>query len=206
MSNYPQIKRQAIILAGGLSSRMGSDKAQLKIDAKPLLLHHLQWLGAECDHILIAANQQKTALAEIAAKVENTPISFIDDALSGHQGPLSALLAGLQQCQTEYLWLMSCDHFGLPLSLYHQLSALLKQQQADIAYLRLDGKDQPLLAVLSSRLAPSLQQYLAAGKRSVMAWYSTLNTAVLSLDNTNGWANINYPDDIQRIKDSLSCS
>lgn len=94
-----------VILAGGLSTRMGSPKALLKLPSgETLLEHHVRSAAQLGMPILIADNGQGFATQ---VETANCCINYIDDyqphssypeAANKHSaGPLGAILAGMQQ-------------------------------------------------------------------------------------------------------------
>ncbi len=106
------MKQQAIhglILAGGQSTRMGTDKALLPINGKPLLYRLASQVAAFTQTVTIAigAPQRESlyreALSDLAAQV-----SFVTDQFPGC-GPLSGLHAGLSAIADGYVFIIACD-------------------------------------------------------------------------------------------------
>ena len=98
-----------VILAGGLSTRMGSPKALLKLPSGETLLdYHVRSAARLGVPILIADNRQGFATQ---VETANLCINYIDDyqphssnpeAANKHSaGPLGAILAGMQQLLAE---------------------------------------------------------------------------------------------------------
>ena len=50
-----------VVLAGGRSSRFGSDKALAELGGKPLLAHAVERLGAWCDDVVVAGRETAAA-------------------------------------------------------------------------------------------------------------------------------------------------
>jgi molybdopterin-guanine dinucleotide biosynthesis protein A len=63
---------------------------------------------------------------------------------------------------------------------------------------------QPVFLLLHSRVAPSLEAYLADGGRRVDAWLGQLRTAVADFsDRADAFVNVNEPDERQAIEAQL---
>ncbi len=78
-----------VILAGGLSSRMGGgDKGLLDIGSKPILVHVIERLEPQTAGLALNANGDP-------ARFASTGLPVIADSLTGHPGPLAGVLAGL---------------------------------------------------------------------------------------------------------------
>lgn len=87
----------AIVLAGGASSRFGSDKLAASLDGRPLLHHALEAVGVVADRIIVVIGPETPSPSvpqELAARVV-----FARDA-AAHGGPLAGLAAGLAAAVT----------------------------------------------------------------------------------------------------------
>ena len=205
---------QAIILAGGQSTRMGRDKALLPVNSLPLIQHLLQiFLAAEV-YTAVVANDDK--LSSLPQRCSPLLIS-IKDAASSFQGPLSGLLAGMQALTSEQrleksVCLQSCDAFGLNIEVFNALESMRSKCGVDIACLNIHGRVQPLIAVISMALLPSLKAYFDEGGRSVMTWYNQqtlvylteLDLAAMGLVEGSYATNLNTPADIVLLSESLA--
>jgi molybdenum cofactor guanylyltransferase len=79
----------AVVLAGGLSRRMGgTDKSLIMLGKRPLLVHVLGRLAAQTADIAISANGDPARFADFGRPV-------LADTIEGNLGPLAGLLAGL---------------------------------------------------------------------------------------------------------------
>ncbi len=87
----------AIVLAGGASSRFGSDKLAASLDGRPLLHHALEAVGVVADRIVVVIGPEAPSPSvpqDLAARVV-----FARDA-AAHGGPLAGLAAGLAAAVT----------------------------------------------------------------------------------------------------------
>ncbi len=183
----------AIVLAGGKSTRFGSDKASAILAGRPML----DWVVTACAEacapiVVVRARGQR--LPPVGA-----PIEVIDDFVDG-AGPLAGLAAGLRATTTEFAFATSCD---APL-LRPELIALLARQidGFDAACPEVDARLQPLVAVYRVGVAlGGVEQALEAGESSLQAALSRLRVAVVNeaavqvIDpNLDSFLNINRPD------------
>ena len=101
------MEKTAIILAGGFSSRFGSDKGLLKIENKPLILHVVDTVSSIVEEILIITNSEKRI--EIYSKeVLNSKVKFTLDLYDGI-GPLAGALSGFSRAKGNYSLLIPFD-------------------------------------------------------------------------------------------------
>ena len=79
-----------VILAGGLSRRMGGgDKSLRTLNGKPLILHVIERLGGQAGPIALNANGDASRFSPFGLPV-------IPDATTDFAGPLAGVLAGLR--------------------------------------------------------------------------------------------------------------
>jgi molybdopterin-guanine dinucleotide biosynthesis protein A len=89
----------AILLAGGSSSRMGTEKGLVLLSGKPLLEYALETLQSVFDKIIISSNSK-------AFNVYGWPVvadEFPDS------GPLSGIFSGMKAMNTQYAFVLSYD-------------------------------------------------------------------------------------------------
>ena len=92
------------ILAGGKSSRMGRDKAFLKIGDKTFLENAVEILKPNCEQVKIVLNKSQNHF------IEKLPddISHIFDIYE-NRGAVGGIHAALQDCQTEFAVILAVD-------------------------------------------------------------------------------------------------
>lgn len=141
----------AFVLAGGQSSRMGTDKALLPLAGQPLIAHALRILHAAGFSASIAG--ARSPLAAFAPVIEDA-----------HAGPLDGICAALASCGPAQALFLSVD---LPLFPSAALGYLLRQAAltgAAAAMLSMNGFVQTFPAVLDRALLPALRARLNAGQ------------------------------------------
>ncbi len=88
-----------IILAGGKSRRMGTDKGLLLFRGKPLVQYSIELLNKFCSRILISSNNPE---------YNSFGYELVGDQLAG-AGPMAGIAACLAQSSTEVNLVLSCD-------------------------------------------------------------------------------------------------
>lgn len=89
----------AILLAGGSSSRMGTEKGLVLLNGKPLLEYALETLQSVFDKIIISSNSK-------AFNGYSRPV--VADEFPDC-GPLSGIYSGMRTMQTNYAFVLSYD-------------------------------------------------------------------------------------------------
>ena len=143
-----------ILLAGGRSSRMGTDKAELMLGGRSLMewqVQKLQSLGIR--DILVSGNYA----------VPHT--KSVTDELPG-RGPLGGIYSCLRAAQNDRCLVLSVDTPLVPASaLYH----LCRAHKRGITVLRHGNFQEPLLGVYDRNTADAAYDLLTKGGASVRA-------------------------------------
>ena len=151
----------AVVLAGGGSRRMGSDKALLDWHGQPLLGRVCGVLRRICDPLVVvhAAGQQLPPLADAELVRDPHP----------DRGPLEGIAAGLAAVdgRREAAFVCATDLPQLHPQFVLALVDLL-DDDVDAVMPVADGRDQPLAAVYRPGLWARAQALLDAGERR--AW------------------------------------
>lgn len=193
------MKQQAIhglILAGGQSTRMGTDKALLPIIGRPLLYRLASQVAAFTQTVTIAIGTPqreslyREALSDLAAHVH-----FVTDQFPGC-GPLSGLHAGLSAIEDGYVFIIACDMPQLSGPLWQQLLSRL-DSGADVIH----AAGQPFHAIYHTRTAAQIQAALEAQDYRLMSLLNSLHTIVLAPqegDQSTAFTNLNTPEDYKK--------
>ena len=144
-----------VILAGGLSRRMGRDKAGLPAGDGTLIQHLARRLAPVVDETIVAGGSGRHDLRGVTT---------VDDRYPG-LGPLAGIHAGLLVARSPLVWVVGCD---LP-DVDPGLAALLCGLAGDVDAVvpRIDSEPQGVCAVYDRALAPRIDGLLAAGERRV---------------------------------------
>jgi molybdopterin-guanine dinucleotide biosynthesis protein A len=177
----------AVVLAGGQSSRMGTEKAVLKVGGATLVERLLTALAPRFRHLLVSVAKSGPSPAlreaiERAAKALKQEIGILEDRVSG-RGPLAGLEAALDS-------LAACGAFFVPVDVplvsWPLVSALWKAASSPgcVGSLpRWSRGLEPAYAVYSKKLLPRVQRLLRSGPRSLQALLELEGIEVLDLED-----------------------
>lgn len=177
---------EAAILAGGQGRRMGRPKLFLDYRGYPFITHLLAALQQQVNRVMVAGAPDPSQLADLGVPV-------LPDTLPG-SGPLAGVATALAHCTRDWLLLAPCDNPLLPPDYAARLLHAARQAGAPIAYVRKQGREQPLYAIVSTRLRADLDAYLARGERRVLPWYTAAGAVALDWDDGGAaFDNLNTP-------------
>ena len=136
----------AIILAGGKSSRFGSDKAMYKIEQKPMLENIVEKLEVFFDNIYIIGNE-KQKLKEV-----NRQIKFLSDIIPD-KGPLGGLYTGLSESDSQFNYLQACDMPFICEEYLNFMKSYIKEDSNYDAYIPVkDGYLEPFVGIYNKSI------------------------------------------------------
>ncbi len=152
----------AVVLAGGLSTRMGRDKATLELGGEALLGRVVRRLAQACGEVVLVARRGQ-ALPEPGPLPPGVRVRVAHDEVEG-QGPLAALAAGLAALEAPVAYATSCD---APLVTPAFVGAVLEALgDAAAAVPFVQGRHHPLAAAYRREaVLPEARALLAAGRR-----------------------------------------
>lgn len=161
----------AIILAGGKSSRMGSDKSLLKLGEKTLIEHVADSLRPYVDSVLIVTNDQ-----EKYKFLKN--VRFVPD-IEENQGPFIGLISGISASETIWSFVTSCD---MPLIDGNIINYLWNRKKGYIVSPSSSEGFEPMLSLYSKEILPYAKKLMDSNMRSInkfISYMAELNYAVI---------------------------
>lgn len=185
-----------VILAGGRSRRMGTDKTRLPIGARSMLERAVDRLRTQVRWLVVS-------IGEDGEPPPSLDLPVVRDAGERFGGPLRGIAAALAWAKdnTDARWVVSvpADAPFLPADL---VSRLLDGRAADaeVAIARSLGRLHPVVALWPVALADDLERWLATSlRRAVMAWLETRRWSAVDFPcaaTVDPFLNVNTPDDL----------
>lgn len=176
----------AVILAGGKSTRMGTDKALLRYQGKPLIAHVAAVCQQHVQEVIISSNDPE--------KYRFLKKRIVLDSMPG-QGPLAGIIAGLRASTTPYVFVCACDTVRIR---RHMVTQMLSRAYGFDAVIPCapDGFFEPLFAVYKRTLRARIERAFNRGVRSVRQALTGSKVLLYTIEK-NGIFNINTPEDYQ---------
>jgi molybdenum cofactor guanylyltransferase len=138
-----------IILCGGQSSRMGSDKGLLVHEAKTWAQTALDKLSVLDIPIKLSVNPEQQSEY---AKVFTPEMLIIDDSSLSIKGPLLGVLSAHLQNPADDLFLLACDlPLMEPFLLKELFTSYLTNKQYDAYIFTNDNEPEPLCGIYASK-------------------------------------------------------
>ena len=165
-----------VILAGGKSTRFGSDKASALLLGRPLLQWVVDALSPACSELLIVAAQGQI-LPKIQSGVHTQTITDRYEAL----GPLAAMVAAFEHSAAEICFVAACDVPLLRPELVRHLLSLAGSY--DVVCAKTGESLQPLTAVYRREAClPVFRKRLEARQLKVIDAYADIRVRYVAED------------------------
>ena len=190
----------AVLFVGGLSRRMGSDKATLQFDGEPLWARQLRLLRElKPDTLLVSARARPPWCPEEIEAVIDEPPS---------RGPLSGLAAALRRVQTSHLLVLAVD---MPRMAAAPLRQLWSQSEPGCGVVpSREDLLEPLCAIYPAEAASDAAAAIACGEfdslQSFVRWLARKNRMRIQSVDESEWhffQNVNTPHDYETSRSAL---
>jgi len=189
------------IMAGGKSSRMGTDKAFVEILGKPMIEHLLEQIGD--------VGQTATFI------VTNRPDEYVHLGLPMYgdlvpaKGSLGGIYTAIHYSPGMYTFVIACDMPFVSADLVRYMIGLGAQGEYDVIVPRVDNYPQGLHAIYSKACLEPIRRNLDVDRLKVISFYDAVDVRVRYVDereyrlyDSDGRAlqNINTPDELAEAR------
>ena len=181
-----------IILAGGKSQRMGTDKGLLPLNGKPFIKHIYEAMKPIFgDNIVVVSSN---------AAYDAFGYNRIEDLVSD-KGPVGGLYTALKQSKTKFNLVLSVD---VPLITTELVKWLVDNHDDGylVTQVQVGEKVSPLVAVYDRALRTLLGEHMAGNQLKLRDVIAEINPQTLMIPEkwSNQLQNINTEEDYKKIQ------
>jgi molybdopterin-guanine dinucleotide biosynthesis protein A len=188
----------AIILSGGKSSRMGTNKALLKINEKTNIERITDTLKMSFNDIILVTNNPE--------HYQFLGLQMVTD-IYPDQGPLAGIHAGLLASKFDVNFIAACD---MPF-VSGELAEVLVNQCGDYDAVIpiINGRQHPLFAVYQKRVTEEIAHSIEAGRLRIKQLLEQLHVKYVTEENLQAYCsndlervffNMNHPNEYENAK------
>ncbi|WP_429930104.1 molybdenum cofactor guanylyltransferase MobA [Agrobacterium vitis] len=190
-----------VILAGGLSRRMGADKATTMLAGLSLLDHVANRLSPQVGSLAVNSNNPTLI----------TRLPLIDDGITGYAGPLAGIATAMefvrQVSSSSHVLVAPIDTPFLPADLVQRLLSVTADEKT-IVLARSLGRVHPVVGLWPVALKETIEDWLSApDNRKLMLFLGKqvcIEVEFQAIDTAHGpldpFFNVNSPDDLARAE------
>ena len=189
-----------ILLAGGRSSRMGTEKAILSLGGKFLYEYPLKVLEHFCDEILISSDS--------AALKEKCHYPFIQDEKPG-LGPIMGIYSGMMNISNSIALILSCDNPNISIEFIDCMLLHSNDNSAITIGIGPAGLPEPLSGIYNKEIIPLIRSLIEKGQYRLSTLIQKTRTSLIEptiygFDSEKLYMNINTKEDFENIQQLYS--
>ena len=185
------MKLTAIILAGGQSRRMGTDKALMPYLGKPLIRYSMDLALCYTKNIIISTNQDGLRNLGFPVVADKFPL----------KAPLAGIHAGLLSSKTEWNLVLTCDMPNVSTRLVKYLISKL-EKETELVLPGHHGYIEPLCGFYHRNLIPVIESNFGKNKLSPLDLLESEAHRIIQMEGITGeelsfiFKNINEKKDL----------
>ncbi|MEA5461039.1 NTP transferase domain-containing protein [Arcicella sp. LKC2W] len=183
-----KISFSALILSGGLSSRMGEEKRLIHYHGKTQEQYLFDLLNSYCSDVYVSINQNQT-----------TNLPHIQDLDLPIKSPMVGILSAFQKNPNMAWLVVACD---MPFVDKKTIEFILQHRKPEKYATAFENPEEhfpePLLTIYEPKIYPNLQEAVNQGKKSPMKILQSLDIELIKNFDFQWIKNINTVE--ERIK------
>lgn len=181
--SLPPLK--GIVLAGGLSTRMGTDKGLIEYHGQTQRSWTAQRLAPFCGEVFVSIRADQSPSTDFQHYLIDTQAQI---------GPLAGLLAAIQH-DAQAAWLIAaCDLPQLSTKSIQQLVSVRNPMGCFTAFQTADGQIQPLLSIWEPSSFGMIRANVAEGRFSLRRIMESAEGRLVTPLYPDELLNANFPD------------
>ena len=189
-----------IILAGGLSRRLGRDKAVEPIEGQPLVGRVMDALSGIADELVVVVNTPQRGRE---LPLRDSAVVAVD--IYPNAGSLGGIFTGLSSASNQWGIVVACDMPFLNLDLLSYLLSFRESHDAVVPVL--DGRPEPTHAAYSKVCLSAIEARLEADDLKIARFFDDVRVKYVSqrrveeIDpSRRSFFNVNTEEDLARAR------
>ena len=191
-------KPMGLVIAGGESKRMGTDKGSLTYHEKPQRYHLYDMLTGSIDSLcrtaLISCNSdQTTSIAKEYEVIEDLPEYQ-------NIGPMAGLLSAFSKFPNNDFLVVGCDYPFITSEHLKIFIKSIKRESLAAAFYNIDDKYEPLLAWYSKEAGPALYQYFKDKRYSLQGFLKDCRAEKYKPESEIVMKSVDTPEEFEKVQ------
>ena len=179
------MKYTGVILAGGLSTRMGQDKGLINYNGKAMVEYCIEALKPLCSEITISTNNPD--YSRFGYKLIHDVYKEI--------GPIGGLHAALRAASNDAILVCPCD---MPLIKSEDFKKIIDDKKESTAVVQSSTqKVYPTLGYYPKRSLTTIINQIEKKQYKLQLLLKELNAQYIGIDDENALLNFNQPEDLK---------
>ena len=167
-----------VILAGGKSTRMGVDKATVRVGKFYLIEFPIRALRKHFEKIIVVTNER---LAPILRRMLDPDINIVKDIYPGH-GALGGIYTGLTYASTPYIFVTACDMPFINGDFVNLMLSYLEKEIHDVIIPRGIKGYETLYAIYRKTIKNIVKDNLLEDRNKIISFFPSVDVLVIPYD------------------------
>ena len=188
----------AVGLAGGLSRRLGRDKAFEPIGNLPLIQRVLSQVSQISRHTIVVANDKKretqlSGLDGISISIDKYPDT----------GSLGGIFTGIHASTTDWTFVVACDMPFLNIKLIRYIMSLKEGYDAVVPVI--DGSPEPIHSIYSKDCLEHIEEKITNNELKITGFFDKISVRYVNESAINefdpdhlSFLNVNNEEDLEK--------
>lgn len=188
----------AVVLAGGLSRRLGRDKAFEPIGNLPLIQRVLSQVSQISRHTIVVANDKKretqlSGLDGISISIDKYPDT----------GSLGGIFTGIHASTTDWTFVVACDMPFLNIKLIRYIMSLKEGYDAVVPVI--DGRPEPIHSIYSKDCLAHIEEKITNNELKITGFFDKISVRYVNESAINefdpdhlSFLNVNNEEDLEK--------
>ena len=186
----------AVILAGGMSRRLGRNKALEPFEGEPLIWRAISRMSQVGESVIVIVNEPERAAELNLPEGVATSVDKYPD-----KGSLGGIVTGLLAASTEWSAFCACDMPFLNIALYEYLASQRTGYDAVVPVV--EGRPEPTHALYSQVCIGPIKERLVANDLKISSFFSDVRVRLVPEEEIRGldpdllsFFNVNTQEDL----------
>lgn len=187
-----------VVLAGGMSRRLGRNKAVEPIEGEPLIRRVIGRLSKVTDETVVVVNDRRRANELPLPESSRVVMDAFPDG-----GSLGGIYTGLKASMNGWAAVVACDMPFINAALFTRMLDI--RDGFDVVVPVLDGRPEPTHALYSKVCLPNMQRRLQADDLKIARFFGEVRVNYVHQDEVErldhdllSFFNVNTQDDLDR--------
>ncbi|MBN1627246.1 MAG: molybdenum cofactor guanylyltransferase [Deltaproteobacteria bacterium] len=182
-----------VILAGGKSSRFGTNKAFADVNGRQLIRRVIDIMGSVFEELIIITNDP--------GEYSSLGLPMYEDLIKG-LGPLGGIYTGLEEMPERHGFFVACDMPFLNEDLIRHITEKISDD-LDAVVPKIDWKMEPLHSLYSKTCLPAIKELIDSGECMINRFFQSIRAKFINEDEIRrhdplmmSFYNINRPGEL----------
>ncbi|MFM9945339.1 MAG: NTP transferase domain-containing protein [Bacteroidia bacterium] len=187
-------KLYGLVVCGGQSSRMGTDKSLLQYHDLPQRYYLYNLLDPLCDKVFLSCNKHQ------AAEINEFYNLIIDIPDYFNIGPIAALLSAYRQFPEASFLVIGCDYPFIKENDLKKLVANRDVKKQAVYYFNPESNfEEPLLAIYENSCLPILLENFEKGNFSLRHFLKSINSEKIYPESLESLTSVDTVEQYQEV-------